>query len=875
MTPLVKKEIRLLLPSWLALLSLAAVLPWVWASDGSFIGVMPMVSFFGTALIALDSFGREFSLGTFSSLMSQPLERRIVWRTKIRLLIAAVAVFFCVQLSSYWAWFYCWLPFSGANHWISPGHDWPQWLGAMLALTLAAATGALWTVMLIRQIAAAFWITFLAPAGILVLVMLCLPPKLESNEYFLTTLLYTLAAIYSAASFWFARRMFHNAQDVGWAGGIVAFSKWRYFESGSTSVVSLRQRRPLVALVKKEFQLQSISWFCAAALLVLHLAIIAIRYAHGKFERDSLAGVASEFYLTVWLIMPIIIGCTVMAEERRLGTMEGQACLPASRRLQFALKFFLAVFSGILLGGVVPMLLEGFAVLVGAPNPDFRPYAHSGAAVAMTGLALGLSLAGCYASTLTKSFLQAMGIAVVVIVGAAMFTTLAANAREIPGVVEWNPFLTMLLAVLTVLVVAPVLTYRNYKFFQEPGRTWRRNVFGLVGAALFIFASSAALYNRAWEVFRPAEPAHGEAKLSISNPPVIHSDNRGGLTVQLPDGRVWSGSVGHHHSGFIRDMVHEAFDPLPDSVGPQQFFPGSNWMSLVVRQIDIYIDANTRIRGQLETVGIQKDGTLWILDKPASPKRFDEKFTQFGVETNWQALSWSQANHWVLLLKNDGTLWCWGTNRVELHTKPEKWPALRNSSPVQIGTDSNWKDISFNHSYAQKADGSTWLVWWHLSNRFPKIDSATNFDQVDFTKFSRGWDDSAGAKILQNGTLWFWHHQWGKNYNNPPVRTYQCGSDTNWNYIAGNAWWNPVALKSDGTLWRCFNPGRQVNVPLPTRLGIHNDWVAIASTFGNVVALAADGSLWLWPQTEEYWDRQLLKLPKQPKLLGNVFVAGQ
>jgi hypothetical protein len=37
-----------------------------------------------------------------------------------------------------------------------------------------------------------------------------------------------------------------------------------------------------------------------------------------------------------------------------------------------------------------------------------------------------------------------------------------------------------------------------------------------------------------------------------------------------------------------------------------------------------------------------------------------------------------------------------------------------------------------------------------------------------------------------------------------------------------------------------------------------------------VIALAADGGLWLWPDRELY-PQYLLKLPKQPQLLGNIF----
>jgi hypothetical protein len=39
-----------------------------------------------------------------------------------------------------------------------------------------------------------------------------------------------------------------------------------------------------------------------------------------------------------------------------------------------------------------------------------------------------------------------------------------------------------------------------------------------------------------------------------------------------------------------------------------------------------------------------------------------------------------------------------------------------------------------------------------------------------------------------------------------------------------------------------------------------------------VVALAADGSLWFWPSQDNYrYSQALMRLPKQPRFLGNVF----
>jgi alpha-tubulin suppressor-like RCC1 family protein len=106
------------------------------------------------------------------------------------------------------------------------------------------------------------------------------------------------------------------------------------------------------------------------------------------------------------------------------------------------------------------------------------------------------------------------------------------------------------------------------------------------------------------------------------------------------------------------------------------------------------------------------------------------------------------------------------------------------------------------------------------------------------------------------------------------------GTETNWTAVALNSQ-KMVALKSDGSLWQWHfhNPWNvstqeqlvQAAQQPPTRLGIHSDWVAIANTWGDVIALAADGGLWLWPNHDQYEQFTLLKLPKQPQFLGSVF----
>ncbi len=86
-----------------------------------------------------------------------------------------------------------------------------------------------------------------------------------------------IAVIYIIAGFWLAHRLFHRAQDIAWTGGVVSFTNWRYFEPVRHHLFRHVIGNHSEALLKKEFQLHSITFFCAAALLVLHIGIFFLR----------------------------------------------------------------------------------------------------------------------------------------------------------------------------------------------------------------------------------------------------------------------------------------------------------------------------------------------------------------------------------------------------------------------------------------------------------------------------------------------------------------------------------------------------------------------------------------------------------------------
>lgn len=900
MNALVKKEIRLLLPSSLVVLALVILVPWFWKDPETSFAWTPVFIFFGIILLAVDSFGREFSLGTFSSLMAQPMERGQIWRTKITVLFfAAILIYAAYFISSEFLLHRALkIPVWSVNPKIINADFRGAMFGSVAAF-LAALVGGLWTTLLFRQIAAAFWITFLTPAAALMLIVFFLPAKLAANDHFLIPLLYSLAGIYCITGFWFAHRLFHRAQDVAWTGGVITFSRWRYFESSSKSFVSTRQRQPVWALLKKELQLQSISFVGAGTLLALHVGIFFMRVFYGNFHKNSLVAEGSDVFWLLWLVMPLVIGCMAVAEERKLGVVDGQFCQPVSRRMQFTIKFLLAMILGVLFGGVMPLLLETTAARFGASSEVFKPQNLDGN-VFISGrlfliVAATLCLVAFFASTLARNFLQALSVAIVGIVACVCSSWFLIRGSPFSlndaylsfGVNLWGSVTPILIGIPTMILLILWLSYRNFSHFIESRRLWRRNLLGFVGAMLFVSASGAVIYNRAWEIFEPVEPPHGAAKLSLANPPNLQMLIYENLLVRLPDGRVWYNRLedsGNRYEPldwkfWTRALLH----PLPTGAGPQKFIAGSNWVAAATGRVYMGAEALASGKwfyswGNLGTVGIQSDGTLWASGKPNQSKWTPDAVQRFGSESNWQQLVISRST--VVLLKNNGTLWSWGLWGTETNgwgNNEHEWPGLLAFEPQQIGTNSDWQEL-FSDSFsplARQANGHAWVLDAKNRNVIQEMKRAKNYDQVaSKTTSLEGYQHT--AFVRPDGTLWMLNRYWDEqSRRDMDTGILQVGKENDWRAVAVS-YQMMVAIKADGSLWQ-WNYKNESAVgaanTLPSRLGIHHDWVGLTRTWGGAIALAADGSLWFWPDRSYYGDYNgpLIKLPKQPQLLGNIF----
>lgn len=220
----------------------------------------------------------------------------------------------------------------------------------------------------------------------------------------------------------------------------------------------------------------------------------------------------------------------------------------------------------------------------------------------------------------------------------------------------------------------------------------------------------------------------------------------------------------------------------------------------------------------------------------------------------------SAGENYSILLKDDGTVWTWGTNEygqlgdgtTTLKTKPEQVIGLE--SVTAISTEGQ-------HSLALKNDGTVW-AWGDNSYGELGIGTRTNAQTepvqivglTDVKAIAAGSNNSFFLKT--DGTVW------GCGYNGKG----QLGNGTTTqssvpvqvsgltDVIAIDCGYNhTVALKEDGTVWAWgenshgqLGDGTTNNIEEPVQVKNLTNIVAITSGNSFCLALKSDGTVWAW-----------------------------
>jgi hypothetical protein len=285
---------------------------------------------------------------------------------------------------------------------------------------------------------------------------------------------------------------------------------------------------------------------------------------------------------------------------------------------------------------------------------------------------------------------------------------------------------------------------------------------------------------------------------------------------------------------------------------------GTNWCTVSISGAVTASGGTTSVTHML---AVKTDGTLWVWGNNTvgeaginscgglylcSPR------TTSGGGTNWCQVS--AATNASFAIKSDGTIWTWGCNNCgQLGTNSV---ASRSSPGTVAGGGTTWCQISskWRHAGAVKNDGTLWTWGSNICGALGTGDvvSRSSPDTVvgggtTWCQISFGY--SLSSAIKTDGTLWTWGinncGQLGDNSTTnrcSPVTL--SGAGTTWCCVSagGNCDANTVqrdgfmaALKTDGTLWTwgmgCIqgNNANTYRLSPGTVFGMANLWCTISA----------------------------------------------
>jgi alpha-tubulin suppressor-like RCC1 family protein len=278
--------------------------------------------------------------------------------------------------------------------------------------------------------------------------------------------------------------------------------------------------------------------------------------------------------------------------------------------------------------------------------------------------------------------------------------------------------------------------------------------------------------------------------------------------------------------------------------------------------------------GYLNTFGIKNDHTLWGTGNNTygalgigSTITHLVDWTQIGTATNWAKVA--GGDYFSIALKTNGALWGWGQNSN--YQMGNNVCCGNQLTPIQIGTDTDWKEIDastfVSAGFAIKNNGTLWgwgsnssgilCAGGSVPNR--PIPAQLNPD-TDWKSVSAGGEHILALKT--NNTLWSWgayqYGQLGRDYTGTVGVPTQIGTDT-WKQVTAGMSLS-FGIKTDGTLWAWgkndlgqlgIGNSNTTNQYAPVQLGSATNWESVScGGYDFAVALKTDGSLWTWGQND-------------------------
>jgi len=309
------------------------------------------------------------------------------------------------------------------------------------------------------------------------------------------------------------------------------------------------------------------------------------------------------------------------------------------------------------------------------------------------------------------------------------------------------------------------------------------------------------------------------------------------------DGTLWSwginslGLLGQNLSGLINVS------------SPTQVGSNANWKQVTTSQ---YAGCAVKMDGTLWTWGDGQSGEWGTNNRNNSSSGFRSSPTQVGSSNTWSSVSTQSFGSKFFGIKTDGTLWGWGYNaNGELGLND----IIGRSSPAQIGSSTNWKQVS--SSAAVKTDGTLW-TWGEngaglsgtlgLNDTINRSSPTQVGSGTDWKEVQRNYDSVFAIK--QDGTLWAWgSNSGGKLGTTIPLDfsspTQIASGGNNWKkvYAPEGTSQSVFGVKTDGTMWRWgsyYDGATTTYRSSPVQMSGPGFWKSVVVSSGTILGIMLD-----------------------------------
>ena len=505
----VAKEIRALLPTWLACATSVAVAASLGHAEsmagGTFFGVGLLTYILGCAALGALSIGHEYTNRTLPLLLSLPTSRPRIFRVKLAVLIAMLLALGAIAL----------VGLLGPRARVG--------VTDAAAITLLALVSGLfvapWLTMVCRNpLAGAVFAVGLSGTMLMVgeaVAILTYGTSVahthDADRLKLAVASWGMLVICAAAAVasW---RMFMRLEAIDGRDSHMRLPRWlrRRRTAAAPDVVRLRRAHPVWLLAKKELRLQHLTLVVAGLYVLGWLAILLLRRAVDGLWDQPFVVLTMIFGAAV----AVLSGSIASAEERQFGTLESQVLLPMATAKQWAVKSGVVLGLAVLLANGLPFLLGYVSLPVEhAMSIMMNPTTPEGLGIDpwYVGMVIIIAAGSLYVSSLCSSGLRALllslPIPLIVIVlfrvlsaapywGVTAFGTLTRSRVLSIERYQWR-----LMPVVWVIFIAIALrlAFVNHRSSEHsPLRIWRQAAWmaGSTACAVVIFAGVVAYIAR-------------------------------------------------------------------------------------------------------------------------------------------------------------------------------------------------------------------------------------------------------------------------------------------------------------------------------------------------------------------------------------------